>query len=139
DGATVQSGNATMGGNVTSLTAALPNPVNPATTWLLLSHQVANADGSAAELLVSGRVASSTQLAFTRAGNGASHQITWYAVSFTNGTSVQSATLALNDSATSATTAITPVNAARSIAVAGGAWQRAGTTAFASSANTGFG
>jgi hypothetical protein len=138
-GATVQSGDITMGGSDTVVTATLPNAVSPGATWLLLSNEVSNAGGTTAELLVSGRVSSSTDLTFSRAAGGATNQITWYAVSFTNGTTVQSSSLTLDDSATTATVPLAAVDPLKSIAVTGGVWLRGGTTVHAGAANPGFG
>lgn len=137
-GATVQSETIVMAGNATSATGALPVAVNPAQTWLIASHEIAETTGTAAELLVSARLASATQVAVSRGGTGGAQKTTYYAVSFTNGTSVQSGTITIADGAQSGAAAAT-YDPAKSIAAAGGAWQRVGTTAFTNAPNTGFG
>jgi hypothetical protein len=137
-GATVQSGDVTMGGSDTIVTATLPKAVIPGATWLLLSNEVANATGTTAELFVSGHVTSPTELTFSRGGAGATSQITWYAVSFTNGTTVQSSAVVIDDSATTATAPLTAVDPLKSIAVTGGVWQRGGTTKHSGASSPGF-
>ena len=139
-GATVQSGDLTMSASDTVVTAGLSQAVNLGATWLLFSNQIASATGTTAELLVSGHVSSTTQVTFSRAAGGATQQITWYAVSFANGTSVQSSTLTLADSATTATAPLTPVDPLKTIAVTGGLWRQGGTTVYAGATTSpGFG
>jgi hypothetical protein len=134
----VQSGDLTMGSTDTVLTAALPQQESTSATWLLVTNQVANPTGTAAELMAIGRMIASNILTFDRALGGATNQITWYAVTFTNGTTVQSSTAALADTAGAATAPLTQVDPARSIAVTGGTWLSGGTTAFATSADPGY-
>jgi hypothetical protein len=138
-GATVQSGTVTLSGSATSATAPLSAAANPATTWLVLSAEVSNLTGTTAELMVSGRVSSPTQVTVSRAQGGGTSKVTWYAVSFGNGTTVQGSTLALSDSAASATATLTQVDPVKSIAVSGGLWLSGGTTAYTAASNTGYG
>jgi hypothetical protein len=139
DGAAVQSGDVTMGTNQTTLTVSLPSAVTPTSTWLLLSNTISSPSGTAAELLVTGRVSSSTTVTFSRGGGGATQQITWYAVSFTNGTTVQSATAVLGDTVATTAAALTPVDPLKSLATTGGVWLRGGTTAYTTSDNPAYG
>jgi hypothetical protein len=138
-GATVQSGTVTMSGSATSVTVTPPHAVTPEATWLLLSGEVSNLTGTTAELMVSGRVASPTQVTVSRGGGGGANKVTWYAVSFGNGTTVQSAPLAVGDSAASATATLTQVAPQKSIAVSGGLSLCGATTAFTAASNTGYG
>jgi hypothetical protein len=138
-GATVQTGDVTMGSGDTVVNATLPKAVDPGTTWLLVTNEVTSASGTTAELLVSGRVSSPTQVTFSRGGSGGTNQITWYAVSFTNGTTVQNSTVTVDASATSATAPLTAVDPLKSIAVTGGVGLRGGTTAHTGAASPGFG
>ncbi len=138
-GATVQSGDVSLASTQTQATATLSHAVSPSTTWLFLSNEVTNSTGTTAELLVSGRITSSTELTFTRAGAGAVNEVTWYDVTFGNGTTVQSATATLGYPVTTATETLSAFDASTSIAVAGGAWLRTGTTEDVASSNPGYG
>jgi hypothetical protein len=139
DGATVQTGDVSLASTETQATATLSQAVSPSTTWLFLSNEVTGSTGTTAELLVSGRITSSTELTFTRSGPGAVNEITWYAVTFGNGTTVQSATATLGYPFTTATETLSAFTASKSIAVAGGAWLRSGTTEDVASNNPGYG
>jgi hypothetical protein len=139
EGASVLTGELTLDSGDANAHVTLPTEINPDATMLLTTNQVANLNGTAAELLVSGRVSSSTQLTFERSLGGSTNQVTWYAVSFTNGTTVQHPSLSLGDSASSASAAIAHVDPLRSIPLTGGVWQHRGTTTLAASNNLGYG
>ena len=139
DGATVQTGDLTFATATTTLTATLANAVDVTKTWLLLSYQFTGASGTAAEMLWSAHLSSSTQVAFERAGGGATGTITYYAVSFNNGTTVQTGASAVASASTAATSTLTTVNLQKAMAAAGGLWQRVGTTAYTTANDLGFG
>ena len=139
DGATVQTGDLTFATGTTALTANLTNAVNVAKTWLLLSSQHSGVTGTAAEMCWSASLTSSTQVAFQRAGGGATGTITYYAVSFNNGTTVQMGTSLVASASTTATSTLTTIDLQKAIAVADGLWQREGTTAYTAANNIGFG
>jgi hypothetical protein len=65
--------------------------------------------------------------------------LTWYAVSFAEGASVQSGTYALGNGMSMGSTPLTPVDPARSIAIANGIFQRCGTTTYTTESNPGYG
>jgi hypothetical protein len=128
DGAAVQSGDIALTQDTNTYTADL-QPVDRAKTWLLFGYNLgAFASGNGvAQKMIRGRVASATQLAFRRAVGGASGTLTWYAVSFTNGASVQTSTATMADLAM--TTASLPgIDPTKTIASAGGLYYRAGAT-----------
>jgi hypothetical protein len=139
DGAAVQTGDVNLAGNATSVTATLASAVDPAKTWVLLSYTDTNFGGTPAEFMVSSRVTSPTQLTVQRAGAGASCTMTWYAVYFNNGTTVQTGTSTFAGTVTTATAALTPVDPLKTIAAAGGLWHRGGTTAHTATNNPGYG
>ena len=139
DGATVQTGDLTFATATTTLTATLANAVDVTKTWLLLSYQFTGASSTAAEMLWSAHLSSSTQVAFERAGGGATGTITYYAVSFNNGTTVQTGASAVASASTAATSTLTTVNLQKAMAAAGGLWQRVGTTAYTTANDLGFG
>jgi hypothetical protein len=139
DGATVQTGDLTFATGTTALTANLTNAVDAAKTWLLLSSQHSGVTGTAAEMLWSASLSSSTQVTLQRAGGGATGTLTYYAVSFNNGTTVQTGTSVVASASTSATSTLTTVDLQKAIAVADGIWQRQGTTAYTAANNPGFG
>jgi hypothetical protein len=138
DGATVQSGDLSFVAGDTTRTASLPSAVDAAKTWVLLSYELTSVTGTAAETLFRGRVSGSTQLTFERAGTGAPGTLTWYAVSFGNGTSVQSATDLIASGAATDTVSLNPVVPAKSIAATSGAYQRGGKTPYAAASNPGY-
>jgi hypothetical protein len=127
EGATVQSGDVTIGDTANMLTATV-QPVDPAKTWLLLSYDLGSFTSGVAQEMIRGKVDSTTQLAFRRSATGAAGTLTWYAISFNNGTTVQSATTNVGDTATSATAALSSVDTLKTIATAGGLYNRAGST-----------
>jgi hypothetical protein len=138
-GATVQSGDLAMTATDTVVTGTIPQAVSLGATWLVFSNQITNETGTTAELLVSGHVSSPTQVTFSRGAGGATQQITWYAVSFGNGTVVQSSTLTLADSVTTATATLAPVDLLKTIAVTGGVWRQGGTSVYTGAPSAGFG
>jgi hypothetical protein len=139
DGASVQSGNASMGGSDTQVTGSLAQSVNPATTWVVVSNQVANTKGTAGELLVSGRLDSPTSVAITRGAGGGTQQITYYAVSFTNATTVASGSTGFSDQAkTSSAQLPASPDPSKSVAATGGSYEHCVTTG-ATEDNPGFG
>jgi hypothetical protein len=111
--------------------------VDPSKTWLLFSYVLTSFSSGAAQEMIRGKVDSATQLGFRRGGVGAAGTLTWYAVSFTNGTTVQSATSTFGDTATGATAALSSVDTMRTIATAGGLFNRGGSTAIVTSESPG--
>jgi hypothetical protein len=136
--ATVQSGDVTFMGSDAALSVPLGSPVDPEKTWLLLSYKVDTSNVTAAEIMFRGRIAAPAQLAFERASTGTTGRLTWYAVSFTNGTNVQSGESSFGLNSATSTATLTPVNPAKSIAVTGGIYQRGGLTPYGMSANPGY-
>jgi hypothetical protein len=136
-GATVQSGDVAIQGAALETKAALATALDPASTWLLLSYRVADIGAGAADLMLRGR-AETDQVVFTRSATGASATLTYYAVSFTNGTRVQNGNLGLGDTAKTAQAALDDIEVDRSIAVAAGNYQRSGSTAYAAANNPGY-
>jgi len=137
DGASVQSGDVAVAAGDTLVTAPLQN-VDPASTWLVFSYELATFMTGASETMIRGRVESATQLAFRRTGSGASGTLTWYAVSFNNGTTVQSGTSELGGTATTATAPLVVVDPLKTIAATGGLYSRGGATAFVTNVNLGY-
>jgi hypothetical protein len=138
DGATVQSGDLTMADTDATVVANV-QPVDPTKTWVLFSYDLSTLTSGAAQLMLRGKIDTPTQIGFRRSGSAAGATLSWYAVSFNNGTTVQSATTLLGDTATTATLALAPVDPLKTIAVAGGLYQRGGATAIATASNVGCG
>jgi hypothetical protein len=138
DGASVQSGDLDITSGTAVFPVTLAQDVDPARTWLLLSYQV-SALGNASELMMRGRVSSTTGLTFERTGTAPAPggQLTYYAVSFDDSTSVQSGTAELSSVATGAVALTPAVHPAAAIATLGGIYQRGGATSFTSDANAG--
>ncbi|MBN1607655.1 MAG: hypothetical protein JW940_13540 [Polyangiaceae bacterium] len=138
DGAAVQSGDLDITSDTTLFSATLAEPVDPARTWLLLSYEVSDLGGGASELMLTGRVDSSTELAFERAETApaSAGQLTYYAVSF-DGANVQSATRYLSSVATDTAALGSPVDPTKAIAAAAGIYQRGGTTSYTTESNPG--
>ena len=140
DGATVQTGNLTFATDATTLTTTLANAVDVSKTWLLISYELSGATGTAAEMLWSGHLSSSTQVSLQRSGGGAIGTITYYAVSFNNGTNVQKGTLSVSSASTATTASITTsADLQKTIAASGGQWLRGGTTTYTTANNLGYG
>jgi hypothetical protein len=141
DEATVQTGDLDITTGETVFSDTLAQPVDPTRTWLLLSYQVSDLGGGASELMMRGRVSSSTELAFERAATDpvSGGQLSYYAVSFDNGASVQSDTSALSNVVTDTVVLGSAVDPTKAIAVAGGIYERSGSTSYTSAANVGHG
>jgi len=137
DGASVQSGDVAVAAGDTLVTAPLQN-VDPARTWLVFSYVLATFTSGASETMIRGRVETATQLAFRRTVSGATGTLTWYAVSFNNGTTVQSATSSFGGAAATATAPLGAVDPMKTIAATGGLYMRGGATAFVTNVNLGY-
>ena len=137
----MQSGDLDITSGTTAFSAPLGQSVDPARTWLLLSYQVSDLGGGASELMMSGRVSSSTELTFERADTApiSGGLLSYYAVSFDNGASVQSGSAALSDVATDTLALGSPVAPTRAIAAAGGIYQYGASTSHTSGVNIGHG
>jgi hypothetical protein len=141
DGATVQSGDVDITTGTEAFSAPLGQPVDPAQTWLLSSYQVSDLGVGASELMMTGRVSSSTELTFERAATApvSGGLLTYYAVSFDNGATVQSASSALSNLATDTVALGSPVDPTQAIAATGGIYQYGGSTSYTSEPNIGHG
>src|SRR6185295_13568081 len=99
-GASVQTGDLTMAAGTASATAALTS-VTTTKTWLVYNYR--SEDGTATDMgqkLMRGRITSATQLTFDRNNTGTQIDLTWYAVEFTDGTTVQGGTQAFTTAET---------------------------------------
>jgi hypothetical protein len=136
DGATVQSGDVTVAAADTMVTAPIQT-VDPAKTWLLFSYEFGTTMTSVADLMLRGRVESATQLAFRRTTAGASGTLSWYAVSFENGSTVQRGSSNLADTATTLAVPLTAIDPLTTILAAGGLYNRGGATGAAANGTPG--
>ncbi len=136
DGATVQSGDVNLAAGNTMLTAPVQT-VDPAKTWLLFSYDFGTTMTSVADLMLRGRVEAATQLAFRRSIAGASGTLSWYAVSFDNGSIVQRGTSDIVDTATTLSVPLNGVDPLKTILAASGLYQRGGSTGMAAAGTPG--
>ena len=139
--ASVQSGDVTFANTETSKTATVTS-VDTAKSWLLSTHN--HPDGTATDIaqkLVRGQVTNATTLTFDRdstSGSGQSLNLTWYLVTFTDGTTVQKGTQAFTTAETQKDVTITSVDTGRSLA-AGGYMGRGGKSNYTLDDNPGVG
>jgi hypothetical protein len=138
-GAAVQTGDLDITSGTTVFSAPLSPPVDPSRTWLLLSYQVSALSSGAAELMMRGRVSSSTAVTFERTATApqSGGRLSYYAVSFSDGVSVQSAASTLSNLAAVTSALGSPVDPTKAIAVTGGIYQRGGSTSYTAEANPG--
>jgi hypothetical protein len=136
DGASVQSGDVNVAAGDTMVTAPVQT-VDPAKTWLLFSYDFGTTMTSVADLMLRGRVESATQLAFRRTISGASGTLSWYAVSFDNGTVLQRGTSAVVDTATMLSVPLNAIDPLTTILAASGLYQRGGSTGMAATGTPG--
>jgi len=138
DGATVQTADVQIPATAIQTSAALATPLDPAKSWLLVSYQVASVGNGVADLMLSAHLESG-QVVFDRVANGDALQVTYYAVSFDNGTSVQSGVGSLAAAVDTQTQALTAaIDPTRSIATAAGQYQREGSTSYNGARNPGY-
>lgn len=137
DGAHVQAGDLSFGSSALQAKGELEAAVKPDATWLIFSYQVANITDSAADLMLRGHV-EANQVVIDRAASGASATITYYAISFDNGSSVQSGDLAVAAQSQSAEAPLGALDVTRSLAVASGNYLRSGSTSYATANNPGY-
>lgn len=137
EGARVQAGDLTIAGSALQVKGPLASAIDPARTWLSFSYEVADINESAADLMLRGRV-EANQVVLDRAAGGASATVTYYAVSFENGSAVRSGELELPDQSQIGEAALDGIDPARCLAVASGNYSRSGTTSYASANNPGY-
>jgi hypothetical protein len=138
DGASVQSADVQIPATAIQTSAALATPLDPAKSWLLVSYQVGSVGNGIADLMLSAHLESG-QVVFDRVANGDALDVTYYAISFDNGTSVQSGVGSLGAAVDSQTQSLTAaVDPARSIATAAGQYLREGSTSYNAARNPGY-
>ena len=145
-GASVQSGDLAFAAADFSKTAVAPGnfaAVVPGRSWLVYSYDVV-VGGSGLELdpgkeLVRGVITNGSTLTFDRThnGGGATINLTWYLIEFTDGTSVQQQSEPFTAIETQRDVTISAVSTATSIAVAGGDYLRGGRTGYGSAVSGG--
>jgi hypothetical protein len=137
--ANVQTGDISYVGADASKTATIA-PVDTSKTWLLFSYTNDNVSStSQGDRQFRGRVTAANTLTFDRDTTAAalSGTITWYAVQFTNNTSVQSGSQNFGTGDTVKNATITAVDTTKSIAAAGGMYHRGGKTTYIADDNPG--
>jgi hypothetical protein len=128
--AAVQTGNTVLGPNEMVKTVDLEQGFDPDSTWLLFSYALSGmpAGGSpGGAILVTGTTLGTSKLSFERQGTGGTVSLAWYAVSFTHGARVSRGTLELVKGQAEAFTTLPGFDPARSVATAGGLYQRGGS------------
>jgi hypothetical protein len=125
DAASVQSGDVTLGGAAASATVTV-SAVDPARTFLLASW-TSNGNGIGPNA-IRGRITGPTQLTFDRGVAGTTIGLSWFLVTLTDGSTVQSGNASFGAGTTGVPVALaTPVTLARSVALLSGS-QRGGST-----------
>jgi hypothetical protein len=137
DAVAVQAQTIDISGTAASVSSALETPVAASKSWLVHSYQVADIGTGAADLLLRGRV-EGTQAVFDRSAAGASAKLTYYVVSFTDDTQVQSGVAAFAADASAIPVALATLDPSRSVPLALGLYQRGGSTSFATAKNPGY-
>lgn len=138
DGSSVQTGDVSFSTTDISKTATITG-VNLTKSLLIFSQKnpsVANLN--VASHVLRGRITSTTQLTFDRDEAGSlSIELTWFVVEFTDGTVIQSGSENFGTGDTLKNVAITAIDAAKAVAMAGGMWGRYGKSAENTSGNYG--
>ena len=132
----VQTGDIAVTSGATQIASSLASSVDPAKTWLLLSYQVGSVNGGAADLMLRGHV-EPTQVVLERGGNGATADVSYYAVSFGDGTTVQHGSATLGTGEQRSTVTLSLVDPARSLAVTVGNYAQCGATSYVTANNPG--
>jgi hypothetical protein len=120
--ASVQTGDVFFNSGDGSLTATLSPSLVPGKSWLIYTYQETGGGtpSDIGEKLVGGLVTDATTLTFDRNNTGASLDLTWYLVEFTDGTIVRHASEGFSSADTQRNVALSPpIAASESIAVGG--------------------
>ena len=137
DGATVQTAEVPIPATAIETSAALATAIDPAKSLLIVSYQVESVGNGIADLMLSGHLEAG-QVVFDRTASGDALQVTYYAISFDNGTSVQSGVGSLAAAVDTETQALTGVDPTRSIATTAGQYLREGSTSYNGARNPGY-
>ncbi len=135
--ASVQTGDLSFANGDSSLTASVPG-VDTGRSWLLFTYSSATGvTANIGEKMVRGLITDSFTLTFDRSNSGQSIGLTWYLVSFTDSTTVQSGTVNFAPADTQKDVAIPCIDTTKAIATAGGMYYRGGRTPYGSDDNPG--
>ena len=115
---TIQTGDVSFATGDSSKTATLTS-VDTAKTWLLYTYETDINSAQADAFLVRGQLTDATTLTFDRDGTGTTVDVTYYAVEFTDGTSVQRGSESFTTSETQNDVTITSVDTTWAVASAG--------------------
>lgn len=132
----VQTGEIAVASGASQVASSLASSVDPKKTWLLLSYQVANINEGAAELMLRGHV-EPTQVVVERDGSGATATVSYYAVSFSDATSVRHGSAMLAGGEQKTTVTVSDVDWTRSLPVAVGNYAQCGSTSYVTANNPG--
>ncbi len=129
-GADVQTGDLTLSTTDTSKTDTITS-VDTAKSWLIFSQKNDEGTGTnVASHTLRGRITNGTTLTFDRDEAGSlAIDVTWYVIEFTDGTKVQSGSENFGTGDTLKNVTITAVDLTKTMASAGGLFQRWGKTA----------
>ncbi|TLZ74573.1 MAG: hypothetical protein E6K14_03230, partial [Methanobacteriota archaeon] len=133
----VQTGDLSFANGDSSLTASVPG-VDTGRSWLLFTYSSATGvTANIGEKMVRGLITDAFTLTFDRSNSGQSIGLTWYLVSFTDSTTVQSGTVNFAPADTQKDVAIPCIDTTKAIATAGGMYYRGGRTPYGSDDNPG--
>ena len=136
DGATVQTGDLPYTASNSTVSTTM-TAVDQAATWLVFSYDVATVAVDAfPQKLFRGRFSNAATPWFQREGNGSAGTLSWFAVSFTNGTTVTAGLSSLINANLTANPYVIST-AGHSIATVGGPYFRSSQTNVGGSTNIG--
>ena len=137
--ANVQAGDVAFGAADGVRSAVLPQPVNPAKSWLIYSYRTDTGALGIGDKLVAGGVTDGATLTFQRDQTGPILDLAWFLVEFTDLATVQQGSAALAAAAASVDVALAPAASGAQSFAAGGYLMKGGRSAYNADDNPGIG